>query len=193
MDGSVASERALELRRRVRAARSGGCVWSRDRRRDGDRDAVRAANDRDHGCVERGQLRCDELVRFLVARAHRRQLRVIALVIRAVAVRRIRAAARRHDVARAQLRDRHGERDDDGHQNGGGGAREPTDSHRLIWADPRAPVNAAPLQAITDRRPAFATGDARAPCLWNVGDRAGATATRRRGRGVRSIAATCAA
>ena len=45
-------------------------------------------------------------------------------------------------VDRAELRDRHRERDDDRHHDGGGGVRDPADPHALICSDRRAGVNA---------------------------------------------------
>lgn len=178
-------------RRNASAARLGRCVRTRWRRcgmRCRDRVGRRAhrghrgRSDRDHRRAKHRELGRHEDALGVVTRAHRRLLRRICFVIRAVAVRRVGATAGLDHRHRAQLRHRNGERDDDRDHNGRDPGRGAPDVHERIRASSQRGVNA-------DHRVRVRHSDRsmQNDVAWIT------TPTRRSGRAARSGAAPAAA
>ena len=121
--------RRCGMRRRNRVS---GCA----NRRHGGR------GDGDHRRAKRRQIGRHDDALGVVARAHRRLIRGVVLVIRTVTVRRVGAAAGLDHRHRAQLRHRNGERDDDRDHNGRDPGRGAPDVHEPIRAFSQRGVNA---------------------------------------------------
>lgn len=167
--------------------RSGNRAIERHRDERGDRRL------RDHRGLERWQLGRYDGALGVVARAHRRLGRLIALVIRTMAIVGIRATTGLDDRDRSELRHRHGERYDDrdhGGRDPGRRAPEASGVHHDIPAPPRDPVNVVDARVVAGPcagDPAHARGNA-------VRSPTGATpAARGAGRRGRSIATAAAA
>ena len=162
----------LELRRSVRASRRWRSVrHARKQRGQNERGGRRGDLD-DRRRSEAGELRCDGLRRPVVAGAHRRLAAVTRLLHRAVAVVGIRATAVMLGRHRAQLRDRHGERDDDRNDRGRkrGGSSADGHGHSLPGTD--NVVNRGRSQPMTVCDERFASCARRLEDLAGAHDRA---------------------
>jgi hypothetical protein len=142
---------------RARRDLGGGGGTSRWRRRVGRGGRVVEHADREDGSygdlddrrAERRELGRHDGALGVVARAHRWLRRRIGLVIRTMTMRWIGAAARLDDRDRAELRHRHGERDDERDQDGRDPGRGAPDEHAVIRAPSRRPCQRRPITGIT--------------------------------------------